>query len=92
MGNCYSRGCFCLIFCIVICIVFELEYYYKDVCLFLSFDYNQVLRGLVKVLLVENGFYVDVFKFDKMWSEVRFCSELVNLFEYVMKCLGWYIV
>ena len=85
MGNRHSRGCSRSTSRTATCTAPEPEYYYKDVCLLPSPDYNQVPRGSAKSSLAENGLYVDAFKLDKTWSEARLCSELANLFEHVMK-------
>ena len=91
MGNRHSRGCSHSTSHTATCTAPEPEFYYKDVCLLPSPDYEQVPRGSAKALLVEYGLYIDAFKLDKKWSEARLCSELANLFEHVLKRQGRHI-
>lgn len=88
MGTRHSRGGWCSSSRTATCTTSAPEYFYKDVCLLPSPDYDQVPRGSAKASLVENGLYVDAFKLDKTWSEARLCSELAALFEHVVKRPG----
>lgn len=92
MGNRHSRGGSHSTSHTATCTAPEPEYYYKDVCLLPSPDYDQVPRGSAKASLVENGLYVDAFKLDKTWSEARLCSELAALFEHVTKRPGQHAI
>ena len=91
IGNRHSRGCSRSTSRTATCTAPEPEFYYKDVCLLPSPDYEQVPRGSAKVSLVEYGLYIDAFKLDKKWSEARLCSELANLFKHVLKRPGRHI-
>ena len=57
----------------------------KDICLLPTPEWNQVPRGSTKASLVERGLYVDAFRLDKNWGEARWYTELLSLFERVLK-------
>lgn len=58
-----------------------MELIYKDVCFLFFLEWVEVLWRKVKVKFVKDNMYVDVWFFNKNWSEIEFRCNVGQFFE-----------